>query len=463
MENQTNEVMDDQMKPLTLKTRISYGLGDTACNVVYGMVGSLLTIFYTDYVGINPAAIGMIMLISRIFDGCSDVIMGFIVNKTKSKWGQSRPWILWMAVPYALSAVLLFTVPHTTTNLQLIYIFVTYNFTATICYTALNLPYGSLSAMMTRSSRERDMLSIFRMALSPIGRIMAVTFTTPLVKVFGNDQAAWAKTMAIWAVLALLMLITCFKNCEEKVKIKVEKKEKVPVGKTVSALLTNQYFWAVLILWMMQNVITSITGTILPYYCKYILGNDTWMYSVLYLVEVVVMIAATLFSPFLLKRLGKRNMSLIGCIGCLIGQLAFMIKPESFYWLLGCCIVRGICFAPLNSVIFGMLGDVVEFGQWKSHLRQESFIFAIGSVGTKLGNGITAAVLTQLLAIGGYVSKAGVTTQPQSAVNMIMNIYKAGPLIVWISVVIVLLLYRLDKKYPTIMKELEEREARGEM
>ena len=117
----------------------------------------------------------------------------------------------------------------------------------------------------------------------------------------------------------------------------------------------------------------------------------------------------------------------------------------------------------ITSVIFGMLGDVVEFGQWKTHLRQESFIFAIGSVGTKLGNGITAAVLTQLLAFSGYVSKAGVTTQPQSVVNMIMNIYKVGPLIVWVTVVIILLLYRLDKKYPMIMKELEEREARGEL
>ena len=103
------------------------------------------------------------------------------------------------------------------------------------------------------------------------------------------------------------------------------------------------------------------------------------------------------------------------------------------------------------------------YRQWKTHLRQESFIFAIGSVGTKLGNGITAAVLTQLLAFSGYVSKAGVTTQPQSVVNMIMNIYKVGPLIVWVTVVIILLLYRLDKKYPMIMKELEEREARGEL
>ena len=112
MEKHTNEVEDNQMRALSWKTRVSYGLGDTACNVVYGMIGSLLTIFYTDYVGISAAAIGVIMLISRIFDGCSDVIMGFVVNKTHSKYGQSRPWILWMAIPYAVSAVLLFSTTY---------------------------------------------------------------------------------------------------------------------------------------------------------------------------------------------------------------------------------------------------------------------------------------------------------------------------------------------------------------
>ena len=112
---------------------------------------------------------------------------------------------------------------------------------------------------------------------------------------------------------------------------------------------------------------------------------------------------------------------------------------------------------------FRNAGDVVEFGQWKTHLRQESFIFAIGSVGTKIGNGVTAAVLTQLLAAGGYVSKAGAVTQPQSAIDMIMNIYKVGPMIVWISVIVVLVLYRLDKKYDRIMQDLSKREANGEL
>ena len=165
---------------LSWLTRISYGLGDTAQNVVWGAM-SILTFFYTDYAGIDPAAVGLVMLLSRLFDGVSDIIMGFIVEKTNSKWGKSRPWILWMSLPFAISIVLIYTVPQTSSALQFAYIFVTYNLCTTVCYTALNLPYGSLSAMMTRISKERDMLSIVRMSLSPLGKILAVSATLPLV------------------------------------------------------------------------------------------------------------------------------------------------------------------------------------------------------------------------------------------------------------------------------------------
>lgn len=450
---------------LSWKTRFSYGCGDTACNVVFGMISTVLTLFYTDYVGVSAATVGMVMLLSRVFDGFSDVVMGLIVEKTNSKWGKSRPWVLWMSVPYAISAVLLFTVPHTTGMVQFLYMFVTYNFCTTVCYTAINLPYGSLSAMMTRVSSERDMLSIVRMGMSPFGRILAVTCTLPLVKVFGDTQSAWVITMSLWAVIALILLLICFKNCEETVHIEAQaKQEKIPVKKAFKALVTNQYFWAVLILWMMQNVIYGITGTILPYYCKYIFHNDTWMYSTLYLTETLVIVAATFVSPTLLKRFGKRNMSLAGACVALAGQLLFFVNPTSFVWMLMSCVIRGIGLAPLNSIVFGLLGDVVEFGQWKTHLRQESLIFAGGSVGTKIGSGLASAGMTGLLSMAGYISSTtGVAVQPDSAIQMIMNIYKFGPILVWVVVIVTLALYKLDKLYPAIMEELAQREARGEL
>lgn len=445
--------------------RFSYASGDIACNVVFGMIGTLLTLFYTDYVGINPATVGLMMLLSRLFDGVSDLVMGVIVERTHSRWGKSRPWLLWMCVPFVLSAVLLFTVPRTTAVLQFLYLFVSYNFCTTVCYTAINLPYGSLSAMMTRVSSERDMLSVVRMGLSPIGKIVAVTSTLPIVKLLGNDQAAWIKTMSIWAVLALILLLVCFFNCKETVVIEAkEKAEKVPLKKGFAALLKNQYFWAVLVLWMVQSVSFGISGTILPYYCKYIFKNDSWMYSFLFLTETLILVVCIFICAPLIKKFGKRNVALTGAVIALIGQLLFCLNPTSFPWMVMSCVARAIGLAPLNAVVFGMVGDVVEFGQWKTHIRQESLIFAGGSIGTKVGAGMASAVMTSLLSVAGYVSSSmGTATQPDSALHMIVGIYKYGPILIALVATITLALYKLDKKYPDIMKELIDRESRGEL
>ena len=371
---------------INILTRLAYGGGDVACNVVYGMIATLLTLFYTDYAGVSVATVGLVMLISRFFDGGSDVVMGFIVDRTHSKWGQSRPWILWMSLPYALSAILLFSVPHTNATIQFLYIFVTYNFCTTVCYTAINLPYGSLSAMMTRDSKERDLLSVFRMGLSPMGRIIAVTCTMPLIKMFGDNQAAWVKVMSIWAAIAVLLL------------------------------------------WMFQSTNQAVVGTILPYYCKYVFHNDSWMYSTLYLSETIVLIVFTFLCPLLRDRLGKRNMIVAGAVLVLLSQGLFFLNTTSFSWCLFTTMLRGVGEAPLCAFVFGMIGDVVEFGQWKHHIRQESFIFAGGSVGTKLGTGIAQASIAGIMSLCGYISSTGSTVvQSQSAISSIFPSFGAVP------------------------------------
>ena len=448
-------------------TRVAYGLGDTACNVVFGMITALLTLFYTDYCGISVVTVGMVMLISRIFDGSSDVIMGIIVGKTKSKWGKARPWILWMSVPYVLCAVAMFCVPHTSsTTIQFWYIFVTYNLCTTVCYTAINVPYGTLSTMMTRSSHERDLLSIVRMALSPVGKIIAVTFTMPVVKLFGDNQAAWIKTMSMWCAIALILLIICFVRCKETVNFEAAQQEqpKVPASRALKALLGNPYFWATLVLWTVTCVHTTIIGTDLPYYCKYVLGNDSWYYSVIYTAEIVTLIVGALLCPLLLQKFNKRDLSLAGCIIVVVAHALIMVNPMSFQWVLAMTVIRSLGQAPLTSLVFGMMGDVVEYGQWKSHLRQESLIFGGGSLGFKIGTGITSAVMTAMLEGAGFLSSVtGGAMQPTSAQHMISSIFKFGPIFVWAAAIIVLLFYKLDKIYPTIAKELAEREARGEM
>lgn len=443
------------MKKITFGTRVAYGCGDTACNIVYGMISTLLTLFYTDYAGVSPITIGMVMLISRVFDGSSDLIMGFLVDRTKSRWGKSRPWLLWMTVPYAIAAILMFTVPHTTEFVKGIYIFVTYNLTTTVIYTAINVPYGSLSTMMTRDSYQQDLLSIFRMILSPVGRIISVTFTMPLVKVFGDDQAAWVKTMFIWVAIAVVLLLFCFFQCEETVKVDVKKEKKVSVKKNLKALVTNKYFWCVLGLWSIQVIHQTIVGTDLPYYCKYIFKNDSWMYSTLYFLETAIMILGAMACPFLIKRWGKRNVTLAGSVLAVVSHLLILANPFSFQWFFGVTLIRSIGVSQLSATIFGMLGDVVEYGYWKNGFRQESLIFGGASLGFKVGTGVTSALMTA----SGYISStSGNVVQPGSAVTTIGNIYKFGPVIIWAAAIILLLIYKLDKEYPKISKELAERE-----
>lgn len=469
---------------LNWPTRFAYASGDVACNIVFGMVGSVLTLFYTDYVGANPAIIGLIFLLTRIFDGVSDLIMGFIVERTKSRWGKARPWILWMSVPFSISAILLFTVPKTTETMMYVYIFVTYFFCNTICYTAINLPYGSLSSMMTRNAKERQSLSIVRMGMSPIGKIISVTFTLPLVtSVFGNNQMAWVITMSLWVIIGQILLLICFFKCKENVQIPVKNKkdiEKVPIVKGLKALVRNQYFWAVLILWMIQSVSFSISGTILPYYSKYILsGNaanwsfnlfgmfpvdDASLYSVFFLTETITLVVCIFLCAPIVRKLGKRNTAFVGAIIAFLGQFPLTFMPDNVYIVLFTCFIRGVGLAPLNAVVFGMVGDAIEFGQWKTHVRQEGLVFAGGSIGTKVGAGLASAVMTGLLSMAGYLtSTSGFVAQPESAIWMIGFIYFIGPLIIAGLAMIVLGFYRLDKKYDSIMIELADREAKGQL
>ena len=188
------------------------------------------------------------------------------------------------------------------------------------------------------------------------------------------------------------------------------------------------------------------------------------MYSALYLTETLVLVAGIFVCSPLIKKFGKRNIAFVGGFIALGGQLLFFMNPYSFGFMVMSCVTRAIGLAPLNAVVFSMVGDVVEFGQGKHHIRPEFRIFAGGSIGTKVGAGLASAAMTGLLTFAGYVtSSSGVATQSQETLNMIINIYKFGPIIIALLAFVTLALYKLDKMYPDIMKELTEREARGEL
>lgn len=462
--NESSSV-DITTQKITLVQKLAYGSGDTACNLVAGTLNALLFLFYTDYVGVNPAIIGVALAFSRIFDGISDFTMGVIIERTKSKYGKARPWLVWMAIPYAICSVLIFLIPPGKTDMyHAIYIFITYNLATTICYTAINLPYGALAALMTRDQNERASLTVFRMAMSPVGRMLSVSCTLPLVKMLGDNQGAWVKVMTMWTILAIVLLVFNFMKCEEKVVVSNAPKENIPVLTSVKMLFKNKYWIFSTILWGMTAFHYAIVGTLLPYYSKYVLGNDV-LYSTLYTIEVVILFFGAILCPVLLKKFSKRDVSLCGAILAIIAQFAAMLGPQTFEWQCITVVLRSIGAAPLITLVFAMMADSVEYGQWKTRVRQEGMIFSASGIGFKFASGMTTVVIGAILSAAGYITTvAGQSVvQPQSAINAVITSYHWGMIAVWVITAIVLVFYKLDKMYPDIMKDLMERESRGEM
>lgn len=445
---------------VSMREKISYGLGDTSCNIIMGLTTGLLSFFYTDYVGVSIATVGLIILISRFFDGISDVIMGLIVDRTYSKWGKARPWVLWMSVPYAVGCVLLFTVPDGSDWVKAVYIFITYNFIQTFCYTALNLPYSTLAALITRNQYERGSINAIRMALSPFGRILATSVTLPLVKIFGGDQQAWVIAATIYAVIALLLLLICFFNTEERVVLQKSQDEKIPIGTSLKALFQNKYWAMGLGLWAMLAVYMTLTGTGLGYYSKWILGDEL-LTSPLYLAEQIPAIGVIFFIPALLKRYTKRSLAMAGAIISIVGQLILLIDVSSFTLAMVSAVFRGVGQAPLMGVVFSFLADSVEYGQYKTSLRLEGLIYSAASVGSKLGGGLMSAAFGWAMDYAGYNGMAA--AQSASALEAINILFVGGPIVVWGIVIVILLFHHLERDYPIIMRELAEREARGEL
>ena len=456
------DLKDRQLKEdyvVGFREKICYGLGDTACNVVYGLCSTLLTFFYTDYVGVSALLVGMIFLVTRVFDGVSDIIMGFITDRTKSKYGKARPWILWMAVPYAVTFVLLFLIPpNASTAVQAVYIFVTYNLVNTVVYTALNLPYSTMASLITRDQKSRTSTQAWRIFCGPMGKMAVTVSTLPLVEMFGDTQKSWIIVSFIYAVIALILLLICFFNIEERVVIEAAKDKKVSVKENLKALFSNQYWAICLGLWGVMVMMSTVSGTITTYYCKYILGNQD-LYSPIYAAELIAQSIVVLIIPHFVMRFGKRNLTLAGILLVIVAQLAWMSNPMNVAMAMISAVLRGVGVAPLWACVFPMIADCAEFGQWKTHVRQDGMIFSAASVGSKLGGGLASAGIGLLMDSVGYDGLAAV--QNADALAMIKGICMYAPIVFSVIIVVLCLLYKLDKLYPAIIAELKERDAKG--
>lgn len=442
-----------------LSERLAYGFGDFGCNIIYTAMSAFLLFYYTDYAGVSAFAVGTIMMVSRLFDGVSDIIMGVIVDRTKSKYGKARPWILRMCIPFAISGVLLFSVPTSWAETpKLIYVFITYNLVSTVVYTAINVPYSALNALMTQNPYERSVLSIFRNLLATAGTLTINIFTLPLVEFFGNNALAWTKTFFIFGIIAIIAFLYTFWGTSERVKsvaqLQSTENNDVPVLVGIKALFKNKYWIMMTSMLALFFLMYAINGGSTVYYAKDILGDKNLVGTINGIFNIV-QICGMFFIAMMIKKFGKRNIFALGLVLDIIGMLILNYSNGVMSLIIISSVIRGLGNACGGATMWAMVSDTIDYGEWKTGYRTEGLVNSACSFGWKIGNGIGSALLGLILEAGGYVGTA--ITQTETALFSIEICFIWIPIAIYVIGLIIMSFYHLDKEFPAIIRDLNNR------
>ena len=440
---------------LSVREKFLYGQEEIGGGIFFYIALTVSVFFYTDVIGVPAALVGTIFLVSRAFDAVTDIAVTSLVDRTRTKWGKARPWLIWMVAPYAFSMILMYMIPaNATTFMQGLFIFITYNFAVTICFTAMNLPYGMLPSLMTRDEKQRSTAIIFRMTFSPIGGALGLGLTIPLVQLLGNDQGAWIKTMTIFAIVTIICNTLCFFNTRERVHIEQTKGggDKVRTSLSVKASLTTPCWWIMLVLFVIYGFYLASSGTVMTYYCTYILG-DTAFLSPVSMAQNFMTAAATVACAPLIRKLKKSTVIKIGMIMVIPAQLVLIFAAEpTVGMVVATNLVKGFGWGMFGGLIYALLTDSMEYCNWYSGVRSEGFTFAASGLGTKAGLAVGSGGLSVIMGLSGYDGTLAV--QSAHATATINFLFCFLPLIIAVIALVFLLFYKVDRDYDRIMGDL---------
>ena len=424
------------------------------------LTGTYISFFYTDALGLNVGIVGTLILISRFFDGFTDIIMGFIMDKTKSKHGKARAWMLWLAIPFGVCTALLTMVPNLGNVGKYIYVFISYNVVTTFLYTAINIPYGALNSLMTRDQTQRESINVFRMTMAQIGGLIINACTLPFINAVGGstNQSSWMIVSSVYGFIAAALFLLCFAKTKERVNVVSDEDRKIGFIKTLKLMMKNDAWLLICAIWVVNILGMAIGMGVGVYYAKYILHNEAYFGFLAVIQQGISIVFMAMMMP-LVKRFGKRNVALVGTIISLISQLLMIVNPASFSWLVVCNIVKGIGAAPLMATLFAMMADSIEYGHWKTGVRIEGTLYSATTFGAKVGGGVGMVVATTVLGMAGY--NGALAVQSESALTAISNLYIYAPIIFLVILPILYCFYKLDKQYPQVIKELTERENKN--
>lgn len=447
--------------------RIGYGVGATGWNMINGIIGTFLTVYFTNVALLDAAVISTLIAVSKVFDGVSDLVVGNIVDHTTSRYGKARVWLLRMCIPFAVAVLLLFWVPaNFPSALKYVYVFIMYNIVNTVCLTFMQVPYYSLISLMSRNGEERGMLGNVQQIFQTLGNVIInAVFVTLLAKfsssaVTENTQAGYTGAIAcVVIVMVILVLITVF-STKERVTEKKEEKEKAKGSEVsplvaIKSLLSNKYwvimFFAMLVVFFVI-IFYSIGGV---YYALYIfedMGQISWMNNAISIAQFAIMFA----TPFFMKKFGKRWIYTAGMLVMTLGFVGFGLFGTSKAIMIVCNVLKGCGLGMSGGMAMGIVADAITYGTLKSGVNAVGMGNAGTSAAQKLGLGLGQAVFGWVMSGAGFKGEYDVMgiAQPETVITAIKFMYNWIPAIMCALIFVIMAVsFNLDRDLAKLRAE----------
>lgn len=476
-----------QGEKVSMREKIGYSLGDGSANLIFQMMMMFQLFFYTDVFGIKATAAGMILLFARLFDAFVDPLVGILADRTNTKWGKYRPWILWTALPFAVFFILAFTTPDLSERGKIIYAGITYTLLMSI-YSFNNTPYSSLGGVMTSDIKERTSISSIRFVTATIATFIVQGLTLPLVTKFGDGDTTsskgWFLTITLFAVVGIVLMIITFLSTKER--ITPPPNQKTSVKQDFKDLIASRPWKSMFVLTLFLFTTLAMWGSSMSYYFNYFVDKAALfeflknfglveMEGVVYgfghtvldafgliakpdlsnvyavgfslfnmIGQLVTLAGVILLSGYLSAIFGKRNVFLI-CLALtgLFTTLFFFVSPENITLIFLINILKSAAYAPTIPLLWAMMGDVADHSEWVNHRRATGFVFAGIVFALKFGLGVGAAICGGIMDLFGFVSNEIQTTSSILGIRLTASVIPAATFFIG---VVALFFYPITKK-----------------
>lgn len=458
--------MEKGKATLSLKERVSYGLGDFASSMFWKLFSMFLLFFYTDVFGISAAAVGTMFLITRIWDAGNDPLMGILADRTRSKWGKFRPYLLFAAVPFAIIGVLTFSAPDLDPQGKLIYAYITYSLMMMI-YTVINVPYSSLMGVMTDNPGERTTLASFRFVGAFSGGLLVTISANYLIDYFGNNDAAigFQRTIAVYAVIAAALFILTFTGTRER--LKPDTSQRSSLKDDLNDIAKNGPWFVMLGAGIAILIFNSLRDGAILYYFKYYVKDQT----VIFLGESYRLTHGTLSSAYMSlwlatnmigvvlakpvsARIGKkRAFAFSALFSAAFSFILFFFHPDQIGWIFFTNVFIGISAGIVLPLVWSMYADIADYSEWKTGRRATGLIFSSSSMSQKFGWTLGGAITGWLLAAFGFEANITQTDEALLGIRLMISVIAGvGALLAFGFISI----YKLDEKFmDQVVKDLD--------